>query len=102
MKPGTYRLKADAFIFSKGDIFDLMDGTYDSEICDVCGKRRWCDFLISCSYDAYGCRGTFDCCRSCQKDFLEPCEEPEGIEDQRRAIETISAMLEDYDRRYGI
>ena len=102
MKPGTYRLKEDAFIFHKGDIFDLMDGTYDSEICDVCGNRRMCDFLVGCSYDKWGCRGSFDCCRSCQKEILEPCEEPEGIEDQRRTISAIGAWLADYDERCGL
>ena len=102
MKPGTYRLKENAFIFNKGEIFDLMDGTYASEICDVCGNRRMCDYLASFSRDKFGCRGFFDCCRSCQKKYLEPCEEPEGIEDQRRAINAIGAWLADYDERCGL
>jgi hypothetical protein len=90
MKPGTYRLKEDAFIFDKGDIFDLRDGTYDSEICDICGNRRMCDWLI---YFGDHHKAGFDCCRSCQKKILEPCEEPEGIEDKRRSLDVIGAYL---------
>lgn len=99
MKPGTYLLKESAFIFDKGDVFDLIDGTYDSEICDICGKRRMCDWLIYCGDQM---KSGFDCCRSCQKTILEPCEEPEGIEDQRRAINAIGAWLADYDKRCGL
>ena len=99
MKPGTYRLKENAFIFDKGDVFDLRDGTYDSEICDICGNRRMCDWLIYCGDQM---KSGFDCCRSCQKTILEPCDEPTDIDHQRRAINAIDGILAYYEERCGL
>lgn len=68
MKPGKYRIDEPAFIFSAGDEFRLEEGSLKSDICDVCGLPKRCDWL---TYLGEGCKTGFDCCRSCQRKILK-------------------------------
>lgn len=72
MKPGIYTLVAPAFIFHAGDVFELIDNTYTSEICDVCGQKRRCDWL---TYMGPESKTGMDCCRSCQRKILKEVDE---------------------------
>lgn len=68
MKPGRYTIDAPTFIFHAGDVFELKADSYASEICDVCGQRRKCDWL---EYKGPEIKTGMDCCRSCQKKILK-------------------------------
>ena len=45
-----------------GRLYALVSGTYDMEICDICGRRRKCDY-----WQSYGesDKRFWDICRSC-------------------------------------
>ena len=53
--------------FHAGDRFVLIKDTYDLEICDLCGKKRKCDWF---EYDGENYTG-IDVCRGCQKDVFK-------------------------------
>lgn len=75
MKPGIYTLKEDAFIFNAGDRFELIDGSYDYEICDICGNKRKCDWLAYRVKPNPEGKTGFDCCRTCEKNVLVEVKE---------------------------
>ena len=69
MKPGIYKIEEPVFIFEAGDTFNLMPDSYESNICDVCGQRKKCDWLEN-RVLGNGKTG-MDCCRTCQKKILK-------------------------------
>ena len=50
-----------------GTYFALCENTYVTAVCDVCGKKKKCDFFECwCLRPITG----FDCCRTCRKQAL--------------------------------
>lgn len=57
------RIKAPFFYASEGTEFNLVPGTYASQVCDVCGNRRMCDWYVPKDCSVTG----MDVCRTCGK-----------------------------------
>lgn len=50
-----------------GTIYELIENTYELNVCDCCGKKRKCDYYSS--EHAY-----LDLCRTCRKEHAEVVE----------------------------
>lgn len=63
----------DETLTYEGRTYVLVSGTYDMEICDICGKRRKCDY-----WQSYGDsdKRFWDICRGCLSQI-----KTEGIEE---------------------
>lgn len=72
MKPGLYTIDQNQFCFDAGDLFELKDNSYMLEICDICGKKRKCDWL---EYKGPEYKTGMDVCRECQKEILKDVNE---------------------------
>ena len=59
------KIKEPFFRAPAGSIAVRVDGTYDTEVCDVCGKKRKCDWY-EWRPGIAGMTG-MDICRSCAK-----------------------------------
>jgi len=66
---GEFRFKLVMPVFNApvGTYFALCENTYEMTVCDVCGKKKKCDFFECwCFKPITG----FDCCRTCRKQAL--------------------------------
>lgn len=50
-----------------GTIYELIENTYELNVCDCCGKKRKCDYYSS----EHAC---LDLCRTCRKEHAEVVE----------------------------
>lgn len=50
-----------------GTIYELIENTYELNVCDCCGKKRKCDYYTS--EHAF-----LDLCRTCRKEHAEVVE----------------------------
>lgn len=69
------KVKVDFEFFGApaGSEYELVEGTYERNICDCCGKGRMCDFYRHDEEDPM--KTTFlDLCRSCRKEHAEVVE----------------------------
>ena len=65
----NFRFKSVAYIFRApiGTYFDLVENSYATAVCDICGKRKKCNYFECwCHNPIVG----FDCCRTCRKQAL--------------------------------
>ena len=58
------RLPFDFFRAPAGTPFYLIENTYALEVCDVCGKKRTCDYYQSKDPVVF-----LDVCRSCRNEL---------------------------------
>lgn len=58
----------DVIMMIDGDFFKMIEGTYDSEVCDCCGNHRLCDWWENIAFDAASIVG-HDLCRRCSKEL---------------------------------
>lgn len=63
-----YRFNVAVFHEPPGGVYELRPGTYALTICDICGKKRKCDFLVPEVPTKFRSLVGFDCCRSCRKE----------------------------------
>lgn len=59
-------LNKNIFSLKKGDILTLIIDTYALEICDVCGKKRKCDW-----FEQTEKLTGIDVCRECRKKIFD-------------------------------
>ncbi len=68
------RVDFEFFKTPAGSVYELIENTYEKNICDCCGNARKCDFFRLCDEEDPA-RVTFlDMCRKCQKDHAEVVE----------------------------
>lgn len=65
------RLKKSFFSAPVGTKLILIPDTYELNVCDICGKKRQCDYYQSEEFEGIcGPTSVFvDVCRQCKKDL---------------------------------
>ena len=67
-----YRSRIPVFTAPAETLFRKVDQTYDTEICDICGRKRKCWWLEDTDISILtGC----DCCNECLKKNFEEVKE---------------------------
>ena len=64
-------IKVDFSFFSApaGSVYRQIEGTYELNVCDCCGKKRSCDLYASVDWSVL-----LDICRNCKKTHAEVVE----------------------------
>ena len=64
----SYKSKVPIFNAPAGTVFYYIANSYELNVCDICGKKRKCDWF---ECEDIGILTGFDCCRSCRSEVLE-------------------------------
>lgn len=57
-------LKIPFFSLLEGTRLERIDGTLETQVCDVCGQKKRCDWYVPCGNI---CHPGMNICKSCAK-----------------------------------
>ncbi len=66
MKARSIKIQESFFSAPSGTILTIHEGTYETQVCDVCGKKKKCDYF-SGHFEAGHHAVYMDVCRACQR-----------------------------------